>query len=352
MAQRNAPPGVVGPGWRPSCGSLNSGWVYLDRIRREAGGGEAVLEFYTRRYTHSSRDEWRRRIESGMIRVDGEVVSVEVVLEAGQDLTYHRPPWREPAVPRGFEILYEDGEIAAIDKPAGLPVLPGAEYLENTLLWMVRRHYPDEDPAPVHRLGRGTSGAILFATGALARRGLSIDLQEGRVHKRYRALVQGIPREDEFTVTESIGRLPHPLMGYVYGVRAGGKPSRSEVRVLERRRPDRCTQAPGTGGSGRPGSAEAESGCALVQVDIPTGRPHQIRIHLAAAGFPLVGEPLYASGGEPAAPSGAGRPPLPGDGGYHLHSTRVGFRHPSTHETVVVYCRPPEILRRREETVS
>jgi 23S rRNA pseudouridine1911/1915/1917 synthase len=325
---------------------LNSGWVYRDRIKRERGGGEEVLEFYTRRYTHSSRDEWRRRIESGLIRLDLEVVSAGAVLAAGQELTYHRPPWREPVVPRDFEILYEDGEITAIDKPAGLPVLPGADYLENTLLWMVRRHYGDSDVfAPVHRLGRGTSGAILFATGASARRGLSIDLQQGRMHKRYRALVQGVPRQDEFTVTESIGRLPHPLLRYVYGVCADGKPSRSEVQVLERR-PDRCEQAAASGGR------SAEFGCALVQVDIPTGRPHQIRIHLAAAGFPLVGDRLYLKGGGLAAPSGGERAPLPGDVGYHLHSTRVSFHHPSTHETVVVYCRPPEILRRREETVS
>lgn len=289
-----------------------------------------------------------------MIRLNGEAVAAEAVLEAGQDLTYSRPPWREPEAPQGFEILYEDGEIAAIDKPSGLPVLPGAEYLENTLLWMVRRHYADEDPAPVHRLGRGTSGAILFAMGISARRGLSVDLQEGRMQKRYRALVQGIPREDSFTVSEPIGRLPYPRLGYVYGVRGDGKPSRSEVQVLERRRFEQwpCNAAGSGSAPELTSTSEAESGCALVQVDIPTGRPHQIRIHLAAAGFPLVGERLYSKGGVPATPSGADDVPLPGDGGYHLHSTRVAFRHPCTHAMMTVYCRPPEILRRREEMDS
>ena len=253
-------------------------------------------------------------------------------MQTGQILIYHRPPWREPEAPGTFEVLYEDGGVVAVGKPSGLPVLPGADYLEHTLLWMVRAHYASQELAPIHRLGRGTSGAMLFARSELARRGLSTDLEHGRVSKRYRALVQGVPGADEFTVSQPIGRLPYPALGYVFGACDDGKPSRSDMRVLERRQ---ATADPADG---------AHPCTALVQVDIATGRPHQIRIHMAAAGYPLAGEPLYAQGGVPLA-SNDDRPPLPGDCGYHLHSTRVAFRHPLTQELVTVYCQPPEILR-------
>ena len=229
----------------------------------------------------------------------------------------------EPSAVRGRNLLI-------VDKPSGLPIVPGGDFLEHTLLWMLRAGHGDA-VAPLHRLGRGTSGLIAFAKSAAARRRVSADFARGRVGKTYRALVCGAPRTDRLTVTAPIGRVPYPPLGEVFAAvdttAPEHKKSRSEVRVLERR------AAAGT----------------LVEVAIPTGRPHQIRIHLAAAGHPLVGEPLYAPGGQPRPPDRQ-RPALPGDGGYHLHSTRLSLRHPRIPDCVVaLWSLPPAILRTRGE---
>jgi 23S rRNA pseudouridine1911/1915/1917 synthase len=123
------------------------------------------------------------------------------------------------------------------------------------------------------------------------------------VRKWYRALGSGRAKLDHFEVTTPIGPVPHPRLGTVHAACAAGKPARSIVEVLERR---------------------ADS--TLFWVEIKTGRPHQIRIHLAAAGHPLVGDPLYVTGGTPR-PDNAG---LPGDGGYFLHAEQLSFVHPLT----------------------
>ena len=310
--------------------STNQGWVYRDVVGRDAAGC-ALLEFYASRYTHSTRQQWRQRIAGGQIRVDADTVDQpEHVLRAGQQLSYQRSPWVEAAVPGDVAVVFEDGDLLIVDKPSGLPVVPGGDFLEHTLLWMLRAGHGDA-VAPLHRLGRGTSGLIAFAKSAAARRRVSADFARGRVGKTYRALVCGAPRTDRLTVTAPIGRVPYPPLGEVFAAvdttAPEHKKSRSEVRVLERR------AAAGT----------------LVEVAIPTGRPHQIRIHLAAAGHPLVGEPLYAPGGQPRPPDRQ-RPALPGDGGYHLHSTRLSLRHPRIPDCVVaLWSLPPAILRTRGE---
>jgi len=308
-------------GWRQR---LNSGWEYRDIV---AGGvaGRTAHEFYAGHYQHSTSEQWHRRLLAGQIRRGDERIEPSTVLLAGDRLTYRRPPWTEPAAPRWFAVLYDDGDLLVVAKPSGLQVLPAAEFLENTLLHAVRGKFGD-GPAPAHRLGRGTSGLVLFARSAPLRQGLAISFRDGGLRKVYRALVQGCDMEDSFEVDEPIGRVDYPGMGYVYAAERTGKPSRSIVRVLGRR-PD--------------------ADRSLVEVEIPTGRPHQIRIHLAAAGHPLVGEPLYDAGGRPrSAPEESSlRLPRPGDLGYHLHATRVELTHPVTSAALQFYCRPPAALR-------
>lgn len=323
---------------------LNQGWTYLDKVR-SAVVGQTVLDYYTQRYRHSERAVWQERIESGQILLDGDRTQGNTQLKPGQTLSYARSPWQEPTVPLDFKVLYEDEDLWVVDKPSGLPVLPGGGFLENTLLHQLRSRYPNEQPVPIHRLGRGTSGAMLIAKSYSAREQLSrqfrrrtADLSSTAdsncaLSKTYRALIGPTTPEqlcDRFICTYPIGKLPHNQLGYVYGhltnvhtAKQTTHPissmvSRSEVAVLQR-------------------SAQST----LVDINIQTGRPHQIRIHLAAAGHPLLGDPLYPIGGVPD-PNGTARP---GDCGYHLHAHHLRFAHPRTGQSITITAPPPVLLR-------
>src|SRR5262245_25727602 len=139
----------------------NDGFVYRERLGPLAAG-RTLADYLSARYRHSSRDEWRERIAAGLVLLDAEPAHCEAVVRAGQVLTWRRPGWVEPDVPGDdVVVLFEDGDLLAVDKPAGLPTLPGAGFLSHTLFARVR----ERDPAvsPVHRLGRWTSGIVLFA---------------------------------------------------------------------------------------------------------------------------------------------------------------------------------------------
>ncbi len=307
---------------------MNQGWTYHNRIQPEAEG-ETVLQFYVQRYPHSSREAWRKRIKSGEVQLNDNPTTPETPLASGQRLTFHRRPWREPDAPCSFALLYEDRHLLAAAKPAGLPVLPGGHHLRNTLLARIRERYPDAPgPAPLHRLGRGTSGIVLFARTASARRVLSEDFRNRRICKLYRALVAGTDMPDRFAVDVPIGRIPYSPIRYLYAAMSEGKPARTECRVLHR---------------------NPENNRSLIRVNLVTGRAHQIRIHLAAAGHPLVDDPLYRAGGLPVVTPTGVRAPLPGDIGYHLHAHQLHFTHPATRRSVHLRCLPPPILRTPEE---
>lgn len=294
---------------------LNQGHVYDEVIDREAAG-RTVLDWMSTRHKHSTADEWRERIVDGEVEVDGERATADRVLVAGQTLAWRRPPWVEPTVPLDWRTVFEDESLVAVDKPSGLPTLPGAGFLENTLLSLVRKEHPES--SPMHRLGRETSGLVLFAKTPEARSALQDAWRKHAVVKRYRALAQGVCPDDRLEIDTPIGPVPHPLLGTIHAASEKGKPSRSTAVVLERR---------------------ADS--TLFEVSIETGRPHQIRIHLASVGYPLVGDPIYVAGGLPRAES----PGLPGDGGYFLHAEWLSFRHPVTGDAMTLQAPPPLMLR-------
>ena len=300
----------------------NRGYSYPDRIS-PSDEGLTVAAFYSRRYPHSTEVEWRQRIEAGQVLLNGLPASPGDVLTRGDTLLYHRLPWEEPDSPTDFATLFEDDDVLVLAKPSGLPVLPGGLFLENTLLHLVRERH-GAGSSPLHRLGRGTSGAILFTRNRPAARSLAAAMFERRIVKVYLALASGTGMPDAFTVAAPIGPVPHTLPATVNAYRADGRPSISHVRVV-RRLP--------------------EENAAVLEVTIPTGRPHQIRIHLSYAGYPLVGDPLYRHGGIPRAGGVDDEwTTTPGATGYLLHSWKIRFPHPARPEDVEVICLPPASL--------
>ena len=297
----------------------NKGYDYPDRIIK-SDEGVSVAVFYSLHYTHSTEETWRQRIQAGQVLLNGRPAVPDELLTSGDRLIYHRLPWEEPGAPRDFGTLFEDDDVLVLAKPSGLPVLPGGFYLENTLLYLVRQRY-GAGCSPLHRLGRGTSGAILFTRNVRAARLLASAMKERRILKVYLALASGTAMPDAFTVDAPIGPVPYRRPETLNAYRPDGRPSISHVRVIRRL---------------------SEENATLLEVTIPTGRPHQIRIHLSYAGFPLVGDPLYQVGGTPRADAVDDEwAATPGETGYLLHSWKIRFPHPATGEDVEIVCPPP-----------
>lgn len=298
--------------------ALNSGWSYREQVGPESAG-RTVLDHLASTHHHSTSDEWARRIERGEVEIEGQRAACTAILHSGHTIVWHRPPWDEDDVPRRYRIVHEDEAILAVDKPSGLPTMPAGGFLNHTLLALVREQYPEA--SPMHRLGRHTSGLVLFARTREAASELARAWRDHSVKKTYRALSLGETRTEMFVIDVPIGPVPHPLLGTVEAATEGGKASHSVALVLERGR-DRT----------------------LFNVDITTGRPHQVRIHLAYAGHPLIGDPLYEAGG-----GLKSRPGLPGDGGYLLHAERLQFSHPATGQRMTLTAAPPRQLQTRDE---
>ena len=294
--------------------TINRGYAYRDRIGLDAVG-MTVLAYLSARHRHSSREQWCERLFRGELTLDGRTLRADVTLRAGGTLVWHRPPWNEPDVPRHYGLLHEDAALVAVIKPRGLPTMAAGGFLESTLLRLVRARYPEA--RPLHRLGRHTSGIVLFARTHAAAARLSAAWRDHAVVKRYRALGAGIAEWETRAIDAPIGPVAHPVLGTVHAASPYGRPSHSVAHVIAYR-----------------------AGTTLFDVDIATGRPHQVRIHLAWTGHPLLGDPLYAAGGTPLAAS----PGLPGDGGYLLHAARLRFVHPLSSEPVELTAPPPDDL--------
>ncbi|MGA3103080.1 MAG: RluA family pseudouridine synthase [Terriglobales bacterium] len=297
---------------------LNRGYAYSSIISGK-DHGRTLLSHLASLYPHSTAQAWQQNLNNREVTVDGVTANGSESVTSGQTLVWNRPAWIEPDCPLHFEVLFEDPHLLAVNKPGGLPTLPGGGFMENTLLRLVQKQNPNANP--VHRLGRGTTGIVLFAKTPQAAAKLSADWNTSRIQKIYRALAQGIAEHDAYEILTPIGLVPHPRIGSVWAASPSGKPSKSLAKVISRA--PGSTASSSTTSSGTPGTTSFE-------VSLSSGRPHQIRIHLASIGHPLVGDPLYGSTGQPL----ENLPGLPGDGGYFLHAQFLNFQHPITGEQI------------------
>jgi 23S rRNA pseudouridine1911/1915/1917 synthase len=220
-----------------------------------------------------SRAQARALIQSG-ISSPGRKLKPSSRVQAGLRFTVERPVLDEASLPEAIPIIFEDDALLVLDKPAGLPIHPTGRYHHFTLTSYLRREGgPKADPA--HRLDRETSGLVVCGKGLAATAALKASFARGRIQKTYLALVEGWPKGERFTID-----LPLQLEGGAIRLRMAtgqGKPAVTAVECRAR------LEGPG----GEP--------FALLALQPHTGRQHQIRAHLAAAGLPIVGDKLYGA---------------------------------------------------------
>jgi 23S rRNA pseudouridine1911/1915/1917 synthase len=203
---------------------------------------------------------------------------------ANERYTIARPARAEPLCPRSFDILYQDEDLMVIDKPAGLPVHASAKFYFNTLTCVMRERFPDSELQICHRLDRETSGALVLARNKQAAATLKAAFAHKRISKTYLAVVHGDPPWPDLESAAPDARLDAalrvagvndltPLTGVRMLTGPAGLPSLTLLRVVERRPP-----------------------YTLLRCQPVSGRQHQIRVHLADAGYPIVGDKLYAHG--------------------------------------------------------
>ncbi|MEI6205623.1 MAG: RluA family pseudouridine synthase [Desulfuromonadales bacterium] len=288
-----------------------------------------IDQFLCREMGGESRSTIQRLIENGHVLVDAKEVRASMKLKGGE-LVEVDIPEPQPAVPRAeaiaLEVLYEDSDLIVINKAAGMVVHPGAGTTSGTLVNALLAHCTDLSgiggelrPGIVHRLDKGTSGALVAAKHDRAHQSLSAQFSVHSVKRIYLALIYGSPLQETGKIEGIIGRHPTDRLR-LSGKARSGKHAVTRWEVKER--------------YGR---------ISLVELRLETGRTHQIRVHLTEAGFPLLGDPLYADGGRiNNLPDTHLRAMINRLGRQALHARCLGFIHPSSGEYLEFTVEPPE----------
>ncbi len=305
-----------------------------------------------------SRTALQAQIRGGAVRVNGQECRrpsatlaagdrIEAWLEAARAVRAAAARPAPEAVP--LEILYEDEDLAVINKPAGMAVHPGAGRQAGTLVNALLHRYPELSRSPggaprpgiVHRLDRLTSGAIVIARNDFAHQRLAQQFQKREVEKVYWALVQGLPQADRGEIELAIGRdRLHRVRMSTRRPAGHSRSARTAYWVRER--------WPAPAGTRRSSAGPAGASYAWLEVRIYTGRTHQIRVHLAAIGHPVAGDKLYGAAGAITAGPLQGRAwPRP-----MLHAGTLGFTQPRTGAPVRAVAPLPEDMRQALEALG
>ena len=264
-----------------------------------------------------TRSQATRLIESGAVTVNGKAVSKGYKLTGGEDIAVTLPapePVKAVAQDIPLDVVYEDADVIVVNKPSGMVVHPAPGHADGTLVNALLHHCAGSlsgvggalRPGIVHRIDRDTSGLIIAAKNDAAHRFLSAQLADHTLARTYECIVVGALREDSGTVDAPIAR--HPTDRKRMAVVQGGRPSVTHWEVIAR-----------------------YPGFTHVRCRLETGRTHQIRVHMAYLGHPILGDTVYGAKKEVA-----------GLTGQCLHAVGLRFLHPRTHEAVELSCPLPE----------
>ena len=285
-----------------------------------------------------SRAEAARLIDQEKVAVNGMPVAVRSQrLAAGDRIFLSKEPTvgpatLEPGSSVEFDVVHADEHVIVVNKPANLVVHPGSGNADKTMVNGLLARFPEiagvgepERPGIVHRLDRGTSGLLMVARTSNGYQALTEALGQREVHRGYVALVQGMPADDRGVIDAPVGRSTrHPTK---MAVKVDGRPAKTHYQVTDRM-VARTKSLEGLQDGPQGESVTFDS--ARLELRLETGRTHQIRVHLAAIGHPVLGDDLY---GGPVAP-GISRPAL------HAHT--LGFDHPESGQPLRFEADPPE----------
>ena len=276
--------------------------------------GTRLDSFLAGRLEGVTRSAAARLIESGCVTVDGRPTGKSVRMTGGETVCVLLPEAEEPeARPQDIplDVVYEDSDVIVVNKPVGMVVHPAAGHPDGTLVNALLHHCAGSlsgvggqlRPGIVHRIDRDTSGLIIAAKNDAAHLGLSAQLSDHTLARTYECLVTGNLREDSGTVDAPIGRHPTDRKKMAVNTR-NGRRAVTHWEVIAR-----------------------YNGVTHVRCRLETGRTHQIRVHMAHIGHPILGDTVYGA-----------KKPVPGLAGQCLQAVELRFIHPRTGEPVTVTC--------------